>query len=246
MALDTAAAYAETRGRLVELVRDCSEEELGRAVPACPLWSVADVIRHLTGVAEDYVAGDMRFDLNPVETWHTATGAASGDAFTAGHITRRAGVTLEQVITDWGTATERLLPVLRGEAPAPQAFPFIELAPVSDLAVHAQDVRGALARPGDRESAGVGIALASYAGGLGLRLSARGMPALRIRYGDRERVVGGDVPAATWTGDRYEVFRALAGRRSRRQIQAMGWEGDPSLYLPLIPAYGERTDDLIE
>jgi hypothetical protein len=72
------------------------------------------------------------------------------------------------------------------------------------------------------------------------------MPALRIRYGERERVVGGDAPAATWSGDRFEVLRALAGRRSRRQIEAMGWEGDAAPYLSLIPAYGERADDLIE
>jgi hypothetical protein len=26
----------------------------------------------------------------------------------------------------------------------------------------------------------------------------------------------------------------------------MGWEGDPAPYLALIPAYGERADDLIE
>jgi hypothetical protein len=42
------------------------------------------------------------------------------------------------------------------------------------------------------------------------------------------------------------MFRALAGRRSRDQILAMAWDGDPEPYLPMIPAYGERLDRLVE
>jgi hypothetical protein len=53
-------------------------------------------------------------------------------------------------------------------------------------------------------------------------------------------------PAVTLTGDRYELLRALSGRRSRPQIEAMDWEGDPEPYLGLVPAYGERFDDVVE
>jgi hypothetical protein len=38
----------------------------------------------------------------------------------------------------------------------------------------------------------------------------------------------------------------LAGRRSRAQIEALDWTGEPDAYLSLLPAYGERADDLNE
>jgi hypothetical protein len=33
---------------------------------------------------------------------------------------------------------------------------------------------------------------------------------------------------------------------SRDQILPIDWDGDPSPYLPLIPAYGERSAALVE
>ena len=62
----------------------------------------------------------------------------------------------------------------------------------------------------------------------------------------QERVLGEGDPAATVTADRFELVRMFGGRRSRAQILAASWSGDPTPYLPLIPAYGERTDDLVE
>jgi hypothetical protein len=50
----------------------------------------------------------------------------------------------------------------------------------------------------------------------------------------------------TLSGERYELLRSLTGRRSRRQIEALDWEGDREPYVGMIPAYGEREDDIIE
>jgi hypothetical protein len=112
--------------------------------------------------------------------------------------------------------------------------------------MHAQDVRTAVGAPGDRDSAGVGVALAAFSYGLDFRLRALGVPALGVRYGGKERVLGEEPVGASVTADRFDLVRALAGRRSSTQIRAMGWEGDPEPYVPLIPAYGERADDLVE
>ena len=90
------------------------------------------------------------------------------------------------------------------------------------------------------------VAFSSYAGGLHLRLAGSGLPALRIAYGAKERVLGDGEPAATVAAERFELYRAMGGRRSRAQILAYDWSGDPEPYLPLIPAYGERADDLEE
>jgi hypothetical protein len=43
-----------------------------------------------------------------------------------------------------------------------------------------------------------------------------------------------------------QLFRALSSRRSPSQLRALHWSGDAEIYLPLLPAYGKRSDDLIE
>jgi uncharacterized protein (TIGR03083 family) len=246
VALDTADAYQEARVSLCALLGGSSAQELARTVPATPLWTVTDVVRHLVGIADDIVEGRLPASFDPAEQWQTPEGARTGDAFTATHLEARRDRQLGSLIDEWEAVSARLDPILRGQQAAPNAVMFIEVMPVSDLAVHSQDIRGALRTPGDRESAAARIALASYAGGLALRLIARDMPALRIRYDGRERIVGSGEVAATWCGDRFEVLRALSGRRTRAQIVAMDWEGDPEPFLPLIPAYGERADTLVE
>jgi len=58
--------------------------------------------------------------------------------------------------------------------------------------------------------------------------------------------VGEGALGATLTASRWELLRVVAGRRSRAQIAVLDWIGDPEPYLALLPAYGERTDDLVE
>jgi hypothetical protein len=158
----------------------------------------------------------------------------------------RRGLALQQVLDEWSGHIERLLPMLRGEVPFGTSLPFVGHVVNTDLAVHSQDVRGAVRVPGDRDSAGVGIGLAGYSFGLDLRIRALGLPALTLRYGEKERILGDGDSAATLEAERFEIFRALSGRRSRYQILAMKWTGDPGPYLALIPAYGERTDPIDE
>ncbi|MDP8956987.1 MAG: hypothetical protein M3N24_08525, partial [Actinomycetota bacterium] len=117
---------------------------------------------------------------------------------------------------------------------------------VTDLATHNQDIRNAVGVPGDRDSEGVSVAFVGYAATLGLRVTQNGLPALRLKYDGKERLAGDGDPATTLTADRYELYRALAGRRSRDQILRLHWVGDPKPYVDLIPAYGPRVDPLEE
>ncbi|HET7246492.1 MAG TPA: maleylpyruvate isomerase N-terminal domain-containing protein [Streptosporangiaceae bacterium] len=54
---DLAGMYRETRERLAGLVAGLDEAQLGTPVPACPGWSVADVVGHLAAIPEDALAG---------------------------------------------------------------------------------------------------------------------------------------------------------------------------------------------
>jgi uncharacterized protein (TIGR03083 family) len=246
MPIDTAQVYAGAQRSVEELVREASPEELDRTVPACPLWRVRDVVSHLTGVARDMVEGGLLVDFSPIESWQSEDGARTGNEYTDHQVSSRRGRDIEEVLAEWREATALLLPILRGEKQAPQAFPFVELVPVNDIAAHLHDVRGALRRPGERDTPLVSLAFASYLAGFSMRCGARGLPAVRVCYGDKERLTGAGEPAATWTGDRFELFRALAGRRSNEQIAAMQWDGDPTPYIPLVSGYGPRHQALVE
>jgi uncharacterized protein (TIGR03083 family) len=246
MPIDTATTYVDAQRSVESLVRNASPEQRDTRVPATPLWTVSDVVRHLTGVAAALVDGTLPEDFNPIEGWQTPQGTERGNAFTDTHVSSRSGRSVEEVLDEWRDVTARMLPILRREQPAPQPFPFIELVPVNDLAVHLHDIRGALQQPGERDAPLVSLAFASYFAAFAMRLAARGLAPVRVRYDGKERVTGDGEVAATWSGDRFELFRALAGRRSNEQIAAMEWEGDPTPYIPLVSMYGPHHDPLVE
>lgn len=246
MPIDPAAAYEEGHRSVVDLVRNATPEQLDAIVPATPLWRTTDVVRHLTGVARDLVEGSLPRDFNPIEGWQTEAGTRSGNAFTDTHVQGRRERSLDEVLDEWDEVTARMMPILRGEQRAPQPFPFIELVPVNDIAVHLHDIRGALRQPGERDSALVALGFASYFAAFAMRVAARSLPPVRVRYDGKERVTGDGEVAATLSGERFELFRALAGRRSNEQIAALEWEGDPEPYIPLISMYGPHHNDLVE
>jgi uncharacterized protein (TIGR03083 family) len=244
--LDLAQAYQDTQAHIAEIVRDLPDDALRTKVPASPDWSVKDLVAHVTGVAGDIVGGTVPEELNLVQALNDAAQAAMREEITDSQVSSRRDRSIGEILDEWSGHLEQLLPMIRGDRPFPRDVPLADAIVVTDLATHAQDVRGALGVGGDRDSAGVSVALVSYATALGLRLAMNGLPPLRIRYGGKERIAGQGDPGATWEGDRFEIFRALAGRRSGDQIMAMKWTGDPALYVPLIPAYGPRTDPIVE
>ena len=51
--------YCETKDRIVGLLDDPDAAQWNRPVPACPGWSVRDVVAHLTAVALDLLDGRL-------------------------------------------------------------------------------------------------------------------------------------------------------------------------------------------
>jgi hypothetical protein len=51
--------YEGGRRRILELVADLDDRAVATPVPACPEWSVQDVVAHLTGVCADIMAGNV-------------------------------------------------------------------------------------------------------------------------------------------------------------------------------------------
>jgi uncharacterized protein (TIGR03083 family) len=222
--------YAAGRARVTDLVMSIDPVQAEAPVPACPEWSVHDVVAHLTGVCADILAGNIE-------------GVAT-DPWTAAQVAPRRSRPLDEVLKEWSEI-------------APQVEAFADNFPgraadqwVADLATHEHDVRGALSRPGARDSDAIEVGLDFLVTMfLESSLAARSLPALRVRAGERQWVVGGDGDAlAELEAAPFELFRALTGRRSPAQIRGYRWDGDPAVYLPAFD-YGPfttRSTDLHE
>ncbi len=217
--------YGAARVRVTALVADPSAGD--RPVPATPGWTVHDAVAHVAGVAQDVAEGAMPSG-GPTPEW------------TAGHVARGRGVPTSEVVARWaehGAVVETLL----------DTTPIWPL--VIDVGSHEHDIRAALGDTGGRDTDLVVI---------GAKVMLRGLdvPApLRVMTEHHDVLVGpsaapggeadgaGPVVLRTTT---FEAFRWRLGRRSRAQLGAMDWSGDPAPFLPHLCVFGPAQQDVVE
>jgi uncharacterized protein (TIGR03083 family) len=210
---DVGAAYAEGRRRLTALVADLDDEGAGAPVPACPQWSVHDVVAHLTGVCADVLAG--RIDGVGTDPWTDAQVAA------------RRNAPLADVLAEWNEVAPGVEAVAKDFGAAGYQW-------VGDQAIHEHDVRGALDRPGARDSETIDVGLRFMVPGFLAAVASRGLPVLALRAGECTwtSAEDGEDPATTLALEPFEALRAICGRRSPDQLRQLPWTGDPEPYLP--------------
>jgi hypothetical protein len=186
---------------------------------------VRDVVCHLTGACADVLAG--RLEGVTTEPW------------TAAQVDARRDTPFAAVLAEWAELSPSIEDRLR-------QFAQLMGAMVADIATHEQDLRGALGEAGARDSAGMDFGLQLFIAGLDTRLKEKSL-GLRLYAGNQEWEVGEGAPAATVTApDAFELNRALLGRRSRAQVTAWDWDGDPTPFLETFFTFGPTGTDLIE
>lgn len=222
-----ADTYDRIRQRVDALVRGLDTDALSTPVSACPGWSVADLTAHLAAIPADVAAGN----LDGVGT----------DAYTARQIDERRGRAIGEVLDEW----EEHAPTLSG---AFDAFPFeVAAGPaIGDAHTHELDIRHALGAEIVVDDDALAVTITYYAGSLGTRVGAAGLPALRVVAGADEHVVGEGEPAATVTAPPLEMARALTGRRTLDEVRALVWNGDPEPYLEVFSQYSSTPTSLGE
>jgi uncharacterized protein (TIGR03083 family) len=224
--MDTAALYADTRGRITELVRGLSPEQLDTLAPAAPEWRVRDIVCHLSGVVADVLAGNL-------------DGIAT-DAWTGAQVHARRDKSVDDVLAEWGTNAPQLEAIING-------FGSAGVQAVMDTVTHEHDIRGAVNQAGARDSDAADASLQWLVGSLGEHLDGAGGPALRLTVGSQEWVVGPGEPAATVAApSEFDLMRALIGRRSVTQVANWKWDGEAGPYLGLFAPWGLRATDLVE
>lgn len=241
--VDLTAAYDEVRERFSATVLGLDDDQARLPVRSCPGWSVHDVLAHHVGVITDASTGnapEIPEDVDFLRDFDQVIGTVFAD-MSARQVRERAAVSVAELVDEWGSASPVLWSMFRGERPA-APFPISpDVAPsvaMNDVVVHEGDVRAALGLGPAPETTALSLAVANYSFMAAVKVQSAGLPALRLRYDDREKVIGAGDPVATLTGSRHDLVRVLASRRSREQILAMEWVGDPAPYVDLLPAYG--------
>jgi hypothetical protein len=217
---DYAQCYREFRGRVRGLVGELDAEQLEMIAPATPEWRVRDIVAHLAGIPADILSGNI-------------DGVAT-DAWTAKQVDDRRDWPFEEVLRQWEESGRAIEPLVA-------AFPEAAVQQMlADAATHEHDIRGALGRPGARDSDALAVGFVFVTGAVGAPL---------IFETDAGTFAGGPKgePVATVHADRFELFRAMTGRRTYDQIRAFGWDGEPQPEAVVVqPIFTARTDALVE
>ncbi len=219
--------YRDAHARIVGLVRDVTDEQARTTVPGTPEWTVHDLLAHLVAVPSDIASGKL--------------GGVPSPAQTQAQVDERRGRGIPALLDEWEQGVGPILEATRaGLIPAPLAV---------DAITHEQDLRGALGAATVPDSDAVSWAAYGFSLGLGHSLRGAGLPPLRLHdpASGFDALAGKGEPVATVTAPVFEFFRAIAGRRSRAQVAAYGWDGSSVPYLDAFCIFGPlRGEDLYD
>lgn len=219
-----AAAYRGCRDRVVHLLAGVDAGAAERHVPACPEWSVRLVVAHLASNASETLAGNLP-DFSDMATWVQTNVAARADA------------PLADLVAEWlgaGPGMDGLF----------EQFGESLTAVVYDTVSHEHDIRHALGAPGARDSDAVRIGARAVVRRLGERISERGLSAIAVEVDGERHICGPGEARLTLRGDAFSVLRLLSNRRSRAQVLAADWDGDPTPWMGAIEVDAFPSEDL--
>lgn len=217
---DIGDLYTRTQARVETLV---STAEPAHGVPACPGWTVHDVIAHVVGLATDVVRGEV-------------DGYASAQ-WTDAQVSARHASPMGELIEEWHGALPPLVEVMANLdasslpetvmtaiGPAPRSS--FRSAFLVDLVQHEHDLRGALAAWRSVLDDDVEV-LDNQVRNLRVVFALAGLPTLEIAADDTGRTwkVGRDEPVARLRGGTVELLRSIGGRRTDDEIRTLGWSG---------------------
>ena len=215
---DLGRLYHGTRERLVVLLSELDEAALATWVPTCPAWLVRDVVAHLCAVNQDVLAGRQT--------------RINTDAETAVQVARFRDHGVARILAEWQDVAPQFEQFVR----ARKAWPA-----VIDIASHEQDIRAAVGRPGARDAEVI------WHSSDWLLTRLRTPIALMVAVEDAEYRAGPpDGTPLRLATSRFEAFRWRMGRRSRAQLAALDWSGDPTPVLDHLTFFGPSAADIIE
>jgi uncharacterized protein (TIGR03083 family) len=221
--MDAVEEWGAAYERVRDLVAGIDEEQAQTAVPACPAWTVRDLLAHMVGMNADVLRGDEPADHN--STW------------TQRQVDARKDRSVADLLDEWQALAEPLRQWMRANT----------TRPLGDIIIHEQDLRGALRVPGGRPSDGLASLRDRMLRGFAAR--TKELPPVAL-VGEEWSWCSTGAPedaAVLVRAPEFELTRALMTRRSERQIRAWTERGDIGPYLPGFAGLGSLPEsDLSE
>ncbi|MEO6502598.1 MAG: maleylpyruvate isomerase family mycothiol-dependent enzyme [Jatrophihabitantaceae bacterium] len=213
--------YVESQRRVQDLVTPLDAAALDKPTPACPAWSVRDVLAHLSGAADSF---------------GTASFAGVGtDPWTAEHVESRRDVPVADLLAERWACTPKLEHV-----PADHQ---VWLPVVHDALTHEADIRGAIGAPGLPADA-LAAAFPLIEAVLPMKLAMLG--AVTLDLDGQPRTFGSGDPALMVRTSMFEIWRGFFGRRSDQQMRSWVTAGDAAAFARALPFFPARETDLLE
>jgi len=210
------AAWQNGHARVRALVQDLTEAQVATHVPACPDWTVRDLLSHMVGLGADTMAGNEPDDHNP--------------EWTQSQIHARRDVDVAGLLEEWSQIAPELVAHMAEHG----------TRPLNDLTIHEQDLRSAAGEPGARDTDGLAIVRQRRADKLAE--AAADLPPLALVSTDDgwSFATAGD-PAQAPTvleATGFDLFRGVTSRRTADQLRSWVTRGDVDPYLDAFAGLG--------
>lgn len=209
-------------GLVADTVETDGEQALDLRVPACPDWSARDLLAHMVGLVADVLDGDEPDDHNP--------------GWTQAQVDARRGRTGAEILDEWESHAAAMRSYVAEQDPRP----------LNDAIIHEQDLRGALDRPGARDTAGLASVRETLAGRFAGQLDGQGADlapvALRSTDDGWSWTSGDEPPGVVLEASGFDLARALTSRRTASQLASYVVAGDVSPYVDAFAQLGDLPE----
>lgn len=212
--VDAVAEWVQAQARVIALAEEMTPAEAERRVPACPGWTVHQLLAHVIGLDSDVLAGDEPDDHN--------------EAWTKAQVDARADHDIPTLLTEWRSTTDPLQQWMRTNT----------TRPLGDVVIHEQDLRGALDIAGARDTPGLAVLRDRMAGRLSGAVAAAGLAPAHLVGSDWRHETGPGEPGLVLQASTFDLTRALMTRRSAAQLRSWVTAGDVEPYLGVFAALG--------
>jgi uncharacterized protein (TIGR03083 family) len=213
--------YAESERRVAELVSPLDDATLDTRTPACPDWTVRDMLAHLAGGAASF--GTPSYVGLGTDPW------------AAEHVESRRGAALSDLLTERRVCTPKL------EQLPEEDWRWLQV--LHDALSHETDIRSTIGAPRLPMDALVG-AMPLLEAVTPLKLG--GLGSISLELNGQQRTVGDGEPVLAVRTSLFEFWRGVFGRRSDRQMRSWVVSGDAGAFARALPAFGPRLTDLVE
>jgi uncharacterized protein (TIGR03083 family) len=216
--VDAITEWTNTQRRVVELIEALDAAEAERSVPACPDWTVTQLLAHMVGLNADVLAGDEPDDHN--STW------------TQRQVDLRAGREPAALVTEWLALTQPMQDWMHEHG----------TRPLHDAVIHEQDMRGAVGRPGARDSDGLAAVREAMAERFATRVRAAHLAPVELRSPAWIFSTGDGDPGLELFAPDFDLTRALMTRRTADQLRQWSTAGTIDPYLSVFASLGPLPD----